>query len=134
MGVRHIDKNIQQSPEGKAWIVYRQNQFKLQCFLTGSLQHYTTPVVSVEEIPQSRSPSQLFVRSDSNVNVVEGLYFYLYAIKQHEDEDNITEESKIALHQVGPSRTKKETKAPDLLPIVDGMYYPTGVLNLTCTF
>jgi hypothetical protein len=51
MGVRHIDKNIQPTPDGKSWIVYRQNQFKLQCFLTGSLQHYTTPVVSVEEIP-----------------------------------------------------------------------------------
>lgn len=120
MGVRHIDKNIQPSPEGKSWIVYRQNQFKLQCYLTGSLQHYTTPVVSVEDIPHSRSPTTLFVRSENNVYPVEGLYFYLYAIKQHEDEEHIVEESKIALHQVGPSRTKKETRAPDLLPIVDG--------------
>lgn len=123
LGVRHIDKNIQQSPESSSWIVYRQNQFKLQCYITGALRHYNTPVASVESIPPSRAPPQLFVHGDSAVVPVEGLYFYLYAIKQHENEDKITDESKVALHQVGPSRTKRETKAPDLLPIVDGMLH-----------
>lgn len=58
---------------------------------------------------------------------VDGLFFHLYAFRQS---GNSVESASdlVPLHQVGPSRTKKDTQPPELLPVSNGMDWTIGVV------
>lgn len=63
------------------------------------------------------------------VIAIKGLYLSLSAFRQHDNATVINIDDKIVLHQVGPSRTKKDmTQPPDLLPIIRGM------ISLICLY
>lgn len=51
---------------------------------------------------------------------VDGLYMKLYAFRQNGDHPS--EDYKIPIHQVGPSRTKKENRPPEIAAIRNGSY------------
>lgn len=112
MCVTHMDKTIcPASDVSNAYILYKQNQFKLCCKLAGVLQAYSTME------PNSKFNSLNVVLS-GELLPLEGLYFHIYAVKHAGDKlDNLTP---VPLHQAGPSRTKKEMKPVQPAPINNG--------------
>jgi hypothetical protein len=118
--VGQIDKSA--TMEGDVCEMYRQNQFKLQCTLRGEINDYTTPAPSA--LPTTTLAG--FINSPSarsQIVSVDGLYFHLFAFRQSEKTSVDTKNPEVdlvPLHQVGPSRTKRDMQTPDLLSIHKG--------------
>lgn len=90
----------------------------MQCTLGGALAKYTTPVLNFT--PNTTPSLPLVGCSPQNVIYeVEGLYMKLYAFRQNGEQ--IGEDFKVPIHTVGPSRTKKENKPPEIAPIRAGL-------------
>lgn len=94
-------------------------QFKLQCTLQGALAQYTTPELN---FTPTTTPSLPLVGCTPNnmMYEVDGLYMKVYAFKQSSEQRS--EENKVPIHQVGPSRTKKENRPPEIAAIRNGVY------------
>lgn len=78
--------------------------------LNGLLANYSS-------IPSSM---QLFIDDHDTLIEVEGIYFSLHAIKTTNDASPDVKEERVALHQAGASRTKKEAKTVEPVPFSAG--------------
>lgn len=91
--------NTHFSDADKAWICYRQNQFKVYCFL------------------KTQVGSPLSVREGGIDSEIKQFYAKLYAVKS--TNEGINEDSKVCLYHAGKSRVKKEKTEITPAPFVE---------------
>eukprot|EP01113_Clastostelium_recurvatum_P045304 TRINITY_DN776_c0_g1_i1.p1 TRINITY_DN776_c0_g1~~TRINITY_DN776_c0_g1_i1.p1 ORF type:complete len:805 (-),score=222.18 TRINITY_DN776_c0_g1_i1:922-3336(-) len=113
--VQKIDKNAQYSDSDRAWIMYRQNRFQVDCELYGSLTGFSMD-------PAKQRAQTLYVDSGGLLHEVVNIGFEIYAVKVQSASGDIHDpsslmpvnaEEAVPLHQVGASRAKRDNKVPE---------------------